>query len=675
MPWACRPANAVRRRPGASVLLVTIDTLRADALGAYGSTAGATPWIDRLAAAGVRFERAHAQNVVTLPSHADILSGRYPLEHGVHDNGAFRFPRDVDTLATLLKARGYRTGAFVSAFPLDSRFGLDRGFDVYDDRFGGEPGAGALFFQERPGTATVAAARQFIDAGAEPFFCWVHLYEPHFPYEPPEPFASRFHDQPYLGEVAAADAALEPLLSPLLAAGAKGDVLVVLTADHGESLGEHGERTHGLFAYEATLHVPLLLFAPRILGPRVVAAPVRHVDLLPTTLDVLGLPAPAGLPGTSLLPVSSGGTPPPDESYFEALTGSLTRGWAPLRGVLQGRRKFIELPIPELYDLESDARELRNLLPDARADALRAALTRFRSGERGVRPEAESAETRERLASLGYLGGRGRLAAGSSEADDPKRLVELERSIEDAVRLQRVGAFREAADRCREILRRRPMPVVYMQLAALERRQGRFAQAVDAARKAVDLNPDDLESVSVLGRDLAEAGRAPEAIALLEPYARRPEPDLDVVIALGEALARAGRTDDALAAFDAVRRMDPSSTLALVDIATVHLGARRYAPARASLEAALAIDPRLAEPHNQLGVIAAETGHPDEAIAHWQQAVALDPQAWDTLYNLGALLRRRGRAAEARPFLERFAAGAPRPAYEADIARIRAWLR
>jgi arylsulfatase A-like enzyme len=272
----------VKRDPGRSVLFVSVDTLRADALGCYGRPDARTPWIDRLAAGGVRFETARAHNVVTLPSHANLLSGQYPLRHGVRDNTGFRFPADWPTLATILHERGWRTGAFVSAFPLDSRFGLGRGFDVYDDRVGGTETT-AFAMPERPGTETVRAALRWIDSvRGRRWFAFVHLYEPHFPYEPPASLASSFPGEPYQGEVAASDAALGPLLEPLLAAGTGERVLVVFTSDHGESLGEHGEATHGIFAYEATLRVPLVLHAPGLLPGRVVDAPVRHVDVVPT---------------------------------------------------------------------------------------------------------------------------------------------------------------------------------------------------------------------------------------------------------------------------------------------------------------------------------------------------------------------------------------------------------
>ncbi len=280
--------------PPVNVLLVTIDTLRADALGASGNPKASTPWMDRIAALGLRFDRAHAHNVVTLPSHANILSGRYPFVHGVRDNAGFRFPDTVDTLATVLKGRGYRTGAFVSAFPLKARFGLARGFDEYDDRLSGAARP-AFLEQERSGAETVAKARTWLGReSSAPTFCWVHLYEPHFPYTPPEPFASKFADNPYAGEVAAADAALGTLVGPILDAGSSSRTVIVLTADHGESLGEHGEATHGIFAYEATLHVPLIVYAAGSVRPGVRSDLVRHVDIMPTVLALLHLPVRGG---------------------------------------------------------------------------------------------------------------------------------------------------------------------------------------------------------------------------------------------------------------------------------------------------------------------------------------------------------------------------------------------
>jgi arylsulfatase A-like enzyme/Flp pilus assembly protein TadD len=670
----------VRRDPGLSVLLVTIDTLRADALGCYGRADAATPWIDRLAAEGVRFETAHAHNVVTLPSHANLLSGRYPLQHGVRDNTGFRFPEGEPTLATRLKEHGWRTGAFVSAFPLDSRFGLDRGFEVYDDRLGGAEAGAAFLVPERKGTETVRAARQWLESvRGQRSFAFVHLYEPHFPYDPPEPFASRFRAEPYHGEVAAADAALEPLLAPLLDAGTRGHTLVVLTSDHGESLGEHGEETHGIFAYEATLHVPLILYAPGLLSPKVVREPVRHVDVVPTALDALGLAVSPDLPGRSLLALAAGrgGTPP--DSYFEALSSSLNRGWAPLHGAIREGLKYVDLPLPELYDLQADPREQHNLAATRPQDLerMRGLLGRIRAADVGVGARVQEEEaTLERLRALGYVaGGSAAPKEKYTEEDDPKRLVDMDAKTRDVVTRFRAGDIDGAIALCQENLRRRPdMALTYLQLAYLERGRGRLDAAIEAAHHAVELRPLDADSVSLYGVYLTEAGRAKSAAAFLEPYARHAKPDLDVLTALGMAQARVGRREEALSTFARARELDPSNAMVLVNAGTVYLMGGDRVRARQAFEAALDIDDGVARAHNSLGVIAAQEGRDEEAVARWKRAAGLDPRDYQTLFNLGTTLRKLGHPAEARPYLEAYLKAAPVALEARDMARVRGWL-
>src|SRR5262249_28331086 len=276
---------------GANVLLVTIDTLRADHVGAYGSTAGLTPTLDRLAREGVPFEHAYAHVPLTLPSHTSPLTALYPTQHGGHDNGAFR-PGDLPTLATALQSAKYRTAAFVGAFVLDARFGLNRGFDTYDDRLAGS--SADLEVVQRTAEQVLEPAFQWIQGNHQspitnqPFFAWVHLYDPHEPYAAPEPYRSRYTTDPYAGEVAYTDASLGSFLERLRANGHLSNTLVVVAADHGESLGDHGERTHGLFAYDATLRVPLVMWAPPRLAPAVATFPARLVDVAPTILDLVG---------------------------------------------------------------------------------------------------------------------------------------------------------------------------------------------------------------------------------------------------------------------------------------------------------------------------------------------------------------------------------------------------
>ena len=658
--------------------MITIDTLRADALGSYGHTAAVTPRLDALAAAGVRFTAAHAHNVTTLASHANILTGRYPVDHGVRDNAGFRLPASLPTLATLLHDRGYRTGAFVSAFPLDGRFGLSRGFDEYDDRFVGSAPRPALLEQERPGTETVARAVAWLQARRDtPAFCWVHLYEPHYPYVPPEPLASRFRGAPYDGEVAAADAALAPLLDPLLSAGRASDTLVVVTSDHGESLGEHGEATHGIFAYEATLRVPLILYAPGSLDPRVVDRPVRHVDILPTVLDALGVPAPPGLRGVSLLPLARGAASSDESSYFEALSGMLNRGWAPLTGVIRGGGKFIDLPIPELYDLAADPAEQRNLADTEpqRRETLRRALAPFAAAAPVTRSVPESADARERLRSLGYVTGTAAPRRAFTKDDDPKQQIASDTALQAIVGRYLDGDRAGALDEARRFAGAHPSnAVALMHLAQLEREAGRLPPAIAAMRKAMTLTPGNVTAAALLGSYLTENGQADEAIALLQPFATGADPDVDVLIALGLAQARRGTFDPALATLARARSEAPRNSMLLVHAGTVALMANRTAEARRSFEAAIAESPSLARAHNSLGALEVDAGRPDAAVAHFRSAVASDPSEFGRLFVLGATMARRGENAKARIYLAFVAESAPPAQYGPQIAQARAWL-
>ena len=367
---------------GWNVLLVTIDTLRFDRVGAYGSSLGLTPTLDRLAREGQRAVTAYAHVPMTLPSHATLMTGMYPFTNGVRDNGSFHLDRDKPTLAKSLEAAGYRTGAFVGAFVLDARFGLNNGFDAYDDRMNGTGGTPEVV--QRPAEQVLAAAADWILGSAvspkpsalsnpsslspQPFFGWIHLYDPHEPYAPPEPYRSRYASDPYAGEVAYADAALGAFLDRLQAAGALARTLIVVASDHGESLGEHGERTHGLFAYDATLRVPLILRAPTAIAPGMFNGLSRLIDVTPTILDLVGVQQPGGMDGRSLRSAIEGQPAADRPSYFEALNANLTRNWAPLKGVVvngPNRLKLVDLPIPELYELDTDPGESRNLVAGA----------------------------------------------------------------------------------------------------------------------------------------------------------------------------------------------------------------------------------------------------------------------------------------------------------------------
>jgi len=677
-----RPPADLTPSSDRNVLLITIDTLRSDALGCDGGPAR-TPNIDALARAGIRFSFAHAHAVVTLPSHASILTGRYPFEHGYRENGGYRLAPGTPTLATLLKAQGFATGAFVGAFPLDARFGLTPGFDTYDGRFDDTDAGQEFLLPERPATAVVARAGSWIGAQRTRWFAWVHVYDPHAPYRPPPPFDREYAAQPYYGEVAAVDAALGPLLAA--ARTAPRPTLVVVTADHGEGLGDHGEATHGLFAYESTLHVPLVISEIAAdhdgrAGGLVADAPARHIDIVPTVLDALAIGAPAGLPGHSLRTQRDRDDGRDRASYFEATSSMLDYGWAPLYGVLAGRQKYIDLPIPELYDIASDPQERHNLVggphaaSDASAAALRARLAAFAASQPPAR-SAERSDVIERLQSLGYVAGSGSAKRHYTERDDPKRLVQIDRRMHRAVALESDGRLDDAMAEYRAVLAVRADTMAASRHLAFDYwRQGDVASAIATLRAAERAGaPTPGEQVQ-LGAYLNATGRIAEGLSTLE-HAAASSPDVDALNALGLAYARAGRDADALAAFARALQDDPASAMTHENIGAIHLDAGRLREARDAFTRAVTADPAAAQAHDGLAMVAAKSGDSAAAIDHWKTAIALRPADYDALYNLGVQLMRDRRTSEARPYLEQFLQTAPPADYSKERKNVAAMLR
>ena len=669
------------RTPDQNVLIVTIDTLRADALGSYGGSA-ATPNLDALAADGIRYDFAHAHSVVTLPSHVSILSGLYPFQHGVRDNSGYRVASSVPTLATWLAAQGYATAAFIGAFPLDSQFGLDRGFATYDDRVDEVTGPADFAFAERRADDVVSAATTWLGSQQGKWFLWVHVYDPHAPSRPPEPYATQYAANLYAGEVAFTDAALAPLLQ-FVRSRPDRPTLVVVTGDHGEGLGDHGEATHGVFTYEATLRIPLVVAqyakgAPAwpARRPRVSALAAQHVDIVPTVFDALSLPAPPGLPGTSLFSQTEESASR-RASYFEALTSSLNRGWAPLHGVLVNREKFIDLPLPELYDLAEDPAENTNLV-DARAErrrVLEARLEAFGPIAPGRR-QAEDAETAARLRALGYTSGSARPRKIYTEDDDPKRLIDLDRQMHAGIEAFNAGRLEDAAATYAGIIARRPdMGVAYLHLAFLQAELGRTGEAISTLMRARERAAPSAEIDSRLGMYLSETGQAARALPLLEAAAARPDAGVDAMNALGIGYARAGQPGKALEVFGRIVELDARNVMAMQNIGSVHLAAGNLQAARSAFERARDINPGWAATYTGLGALELLSGNRRAAIEAWRRAIELNPSEFDALFNLATELINDRQPEAARPYVERFVQSAPPAAYGPDIARLKAWLK
>jgi choline-sulfatase len=487
-----------------SVLLVTVDTLRADRLGAYGDAVARTPAMDGLAATGVLFERAFSPAPLTLPAHTSILTGLLPPAHGVRGNGAFALGPGTPTLAEGLRARGLASAAFIGGFPLARRFGLARGFDHYDDAVAKSPGV-SYELAERRADVVVESARSWLSLHPGRVFVWVHLFDPHAPYDPPVVLPGL---DPYRGEIAATDAALATLLAAWNARPEPS--LVVLTADHGEAFGEHGEESHSLFVYDTTLRVPLVVRGPGWQPGRRVATAVGLGDIAATIVDAVGPGGPT-LPGRSLARSLDGA--PADPLYAETLAPRLDFGWSDLRAWRDGRYKYVRAPRPELYDVQADPGETRNVVaehPDVAA-RLRGDLERAMAAMGEVESRhVPDAETAERLRALGYV--QGPQARGSGA--DPKDMADVALMIARAA-----GPFRDhaaAAAAYRPIAQRDPAnPLVNLRLADALLRSGRADDAVPYYRKVIAGRPLTADAFVGLASAHADRGRLDEARAVL----------------------------------------------------------------------------------------------------------------------------------------------------------------
>ena len=538
-----------------SIVLVSIDTLRADHVGAYGAKTGATPHLDTLAREGVVFLDALTPVPVTLPAHVSMLTGLLPHRHGVRDNGLYRLPSDVPVLAALLSAGGYDTAAVVAAAVLDRQYGLDRGFRRYDDHVGG---AGGLTIAERPARAVTDAALSVAAELKPPFLLFVHYYDPHAAYRPPTPWSERFQAQPYDGEIAYVDAEVGRLRAELGARALGKDTIFAVTSDHGEGLGEHGEATHGPFLYQSTLRVPLLVSAPgRWPAGRRVDGLVSNVDVTPTLLALAGMTVPPGIDGRNLGTLLLGEPPKARSLPLETEFALNSYGWAPLTGLTDGTLKWIGAPEPELYDVRSDPGEATNLAA-ARPEETRRlvglwtkAVTADRRSPLEAGDSARDAERLARLQSLGYVAGS---AARGARANlpDPKKVIGSLEHVNEARRLIGERRYDEAIARLDRAQRDSPRNLSALTLAGIAHLQaGRPRAALPPLRRAAEIAPANAEVPFNLGLAFLALGDAPHAEeAFRRALALSPRYH-DAAVNLVDLLLQTGKPAEAQAAFDA----------------------------------------------------------------------------------------------------------------------------
>jgi arylsulfatase A-like enzyme/Flp pilus assembly protein TadD len=601
------------RSKDANVLLITIDTLRYDRIGFLSPGFVKTPFIDAFARRSVSFSRAYAHSPLTRPSHTNILTGTTPLYHGVSDNPGYRLEAKFLTLAEHLKAAKYRTGAFIGAFVLDSRFGLDQGFETYNDSHGQSD------IVERRAEEVVTPAIAWIAGQKSKWFCWVHLFDPHDPYVPPEPFRTAYAEDPYSGEVAYVDAQLGRLFEALEKSGAMARTIVVLTSDHGESLGEKEELYHGFFAYNAVLHVPLLVSAPG-LTPQSVSADASHVDIFPTICELAGLPVPVQIQGESLLPLIAGQTTRTRPAiYFESMSPHLFLDAAPLQGFIRSGRKFIDQPIKEVYDLAADPREDDNLASRSdlpllvqELDGLRKRLT-----GPGTTPglEGRDRDIEPLMRSLGYVAAKPAAKRAYGPPDDLKALQPLIAQLRQGVEQFRDGDPATALKKINNIIRIRPTYVTaYIALSTLYSNRELYDQSLAVLRDGLAKNPDSLPLMERLGIVLVMAKKYADAVGALEECARRDPSNPDYRNYLGRARMGLGDLDEAEEQF----------------------------------RLALAIDPEMVEPFNNLGYLylmrfrrSPDPAFLDQALENFEKALAFNPKLSSALKGKEAALALR----------------------------------
>ena len=639
-----------------NVILISIDTLRADRLSAYGSQRVSTPNIDALAREGVRFTNAASTVPFTLPAHSSIMTGTYPPYHGVRENVGYLLDDSLPTLAGQLSQHGWSTGGFVSAFVLDSRWGIGRGFDTYYDEFDPEETSkGNLASVQRDGSETISAAVDWIDSSPEaPFFLWLHLYDPHDPYTPPEPFKSQYR-HPYDAEVAYTDSLIGEFRQALEDRDLLENSLLVLTADHGEGLGQHQEGFHGFFIYDSSMRVPLIIRAPfGNLAGREVAEAVSHVDLLPTILEATGVPIPDQVQGASLLPAMLALEPtdaPERLVYSESLYPLLHYGWAPLRSIRSSRFKFIDSPRPELYDLSTDPDESTNALLDERRtsrelkDALDAMIASIEAG--GVDSQATDLDedTMRQLQALGYVAGRGGMDLediADHDRADPKDRIRLHQMVMAAQSdLGREDLDTAEAKLLEALKTDDSLLDAHNMLGTISMQRNEFDQALLHFQTALVQKADHTPAILGLANAYLRLDRREEALVGFQRVLEITPTDSSAALGAADVLVQQDRPQEATAILEKALDQERPAPVLYSRLGELIVKEGQTERATQLFQQAIDGNDELAPAHYNLAVILEEEGRLDEAMTHYQRTIELAPSHFQALFNLGRLYGHR----------------------------------
>jgi arylsulfatase A-like enzyme/Tfp pilus assembly protein PilF len=661
-------------KPGSNVLLITLDTTRADHMGYAGHAAARTPNLDRLAAGGVRCEAAYSPVPLTLPAHCSLLSGLYPPAHKVRNNGTYFLPGPVLTLAEILGRRGYRTSAFVSSFVLDSRFGLDQGFTVYDDDFG--HGRAKTYTSQRDAAAVFAAFSGWLAGHDEGrFFSWVHFFDPHAPYDPPEPYRSAFRDDPYDGEIAYMDHYVGEIVSLLEKKRLLKNTLIVVAGDHGEAFGEHGENGHQVFCYDENLRVPVIFSAADALpeGMRL-RQKASLADVMPTILEYLGEPLPPSVQGRSLLPAMRRVELPERDLYMESFFACEAFHCAPIRGILRGHFKYLDLPRPELYDLQDDPGERKNLV-SARAPLGQELKNNLHDLEQRLEGSAMesgrrlSSAEKDTLATLGYI--TTAPALGSGPLPDPKDKIAGWQAFTKGVEQEAGGETAAAeASLLRAIELIPDYPGSYTILANLYYNSGRGDRALELFGEALARLPADPTLKTEYADLLVRMRRPEQALAQLQELARTELLDKKARVQSLMAGIYEGRGDipQAIAHYRLALESEPENDDFARRLAYLLHRSARFADA---LEIYLALerrhpdDPQLVR---DMAIVYAQMNELERSRSYFTRALRQAPDA-NLYFNFALLLARQGEIAEAAAMMKKFLALAPPGSAQAEAGR------
>jgi arylsulfatase A-like enzyme/Flp pilus assembly protein TadD len=621
-----------------NVLLVTIDTLRPDHLGAYGYGKAETPNLDRIARQGVLFENAQAPAPLTAPSHASMMTGVYPPAHKVRNTGGFVLPASQTTLAKILQDQGWDTAAFIGSSVLKKRFGLNQGFAVYDDEMPVPAAGSAQEEPERRAGEVVDRAVKWLDAqSGKPFFLWTHVYDPHIPYDPPEPFRAKYRDNPYDGEIAYTDQQLGRLFDAVARKGPAENTLIVILSDHGESFSEHGEYTHGVFLYDSTLRIAFLMAGGPIPGGVRAKQQARTIDLLPTVLELVGGKAPAGIQGTSLTPAFQGRDVATTYSYAETLFPKLNMGWAELRSMRTPQWKYIRAPKPELYDLVQDPGETSNVISGHPAEAqdLEAKLIAITGTADKVAPAPMDPQTLRQLKSLGYLAGSSTESADlTGKGTDPKDRLEV-------LKLLHLATHSGAS----------------------------LPERISLLKQAIASDPVNASLYNSLGNLYAETGRQGEAVQLYDNALRKGVRAAWLYSRLANLYLRQRKTAEAITLFETATQLNPSDYESLQNLAVAYRQAGRMDDCERTLTAILKSGEEYAPAYNELGMTAFQKGDVNAAQGYFEKAAHIDPTYQ---LNLGRFYKMAGDNAHARTAFEAFlAARSSSPEYRQIIPEVR----